>query len=289
MATSNPFHKHQKVDSGVATSVKNLTISDDYGETAHYQPTTGKGLRLLALPNELLLKIAGYLRVDLPWMEKEERFGGQERIEFVTDAADLISLSRTCRMLHPVAQEALLHTAVLGGFDGASSIESLVQLLLHRPALRKALRRLRIGLPPQWRLFSKSEEANGFWKNKLPGLPPTQLLIEGDGVIDQTPFDIALKTDWRRALKNSYAQPLCGILLALTPKLQYLSVAHSVGGENPNRVLRQMFGIHGNEIEADFSALPALTNLCYLNDATPADQRPLSSLTIGWNLHGRGY
>ncbi|KAH7377722.1 hypothetical protein BKA66DRAFT_550959 [Pyrenochaeta sp. MPI-SDFR-AT-0127] len=202
---------HHKIDSGVATSFAALTISDDIRETLRYQPVRGTASRLTTLPNELLLKIAGFLRVDFPWMEKEERFDGCERILFIIDAADLINLSRTCRKLRPVAQEALIHTAVLGGFDGAKSIESLVRLLLKRPELGKSVRRLRIGLPPWEELYRKSEEAAqaGLWSSKPLGPPPLDLLAKAYGIIDQTPFTAALKDSWRVELQISYARPLC--------------------------------------------------------------------------------
>ncbi|KAF1840208.1 uncharacterized protein K460DRAFT_410809 [Cucurbitaria berberidis CBS 394.84] len=282
MSNSNYHYKHQKVDSGVAGSFAKLTLSGDLGEIARYQPTLGKDSRLTALPNELLLKIAGYLRVDFPWMEKEERFDGRERTIFVTDAADLVTLSRTCKKLRPVAQEALLHTIVLGGFDSAGSIESLVRLLLRRPELGKAIRRLRMGLPPHEKLYFKSEKAaeDQIWSSKPLGPPPPHLLAKAKHVIDETPFTIAVKNHWRVELKVSFARPLCGVLLAMAPNLEHLSVSHSLGGESPDRALRQMFGIREDEVEADFSALPALTGLRYVNDATPANRRPLSSLIM---------
>ena len=270
--SSNYQNKHQKVDSGVAASFDRLSISRNRESQAPNQATGGEALRLTALPNELLLKIAGYLRVDLPSMETEERFDGRERVTFVADAADLVNLSKTCIRLQPLAQEALLHTIVLGGFDGLDSIECLVRLLLSRPDLGKAVRRLRIGLPPNDTLSVQ----NKVWFSMPLGQLCNDLAMQIPGIIDQTPYDPTIKKFWKTQLRISYARPLCGVLLSLVQNLEHLSVSHSLGGVSPTRVLREMFGICLDETEADFSALPALTNLRYLNDATPADRRPLA-------------
>jgi hypothetical protein len=132
-------------------------------------------IKLTDLPNELLLHIIEYLRVSIPGVDKEERFDGIERVTFVRDTKTLISLSKTCRKLHPIAQQVLLHTIVLGGFDGLPAVLSLVRLLLYRPETCRHVRRLRIGLPPNEMIYESNDGA--YWMSKPLGPPPSDLWL----------------------------------------------------------------------------------------------------------------
>lgn len=263
-------------------SRQDSVVSIASGSQAKYEPqkpthsqvkTVSK---LTALPNEILLKIAHYLRVDLPPMEKEERFDGRERHTFVRAAADLHNLSQTSRVLRPVAQEALLHTIVLGGFDGLPAIESLVRLLLHYPEAGRLVKRLRLGLPPNERFYLKNDEdaKNMNWSTQLYGPPPSDIQSKAAEVIAQAPFKATIRERWQASLSSSYSRPLCGVLLTLTPHLEYLSLSHSLGVSAGNRIMKKMFGVSTSDDETDFSVLPGLASLHYFNNKTSPKIRP---------------
>jgi hypothetical protein len=232
--------------------------------------------RLTKLPNEILIHIARYLRPDIPEMEKEERFDGKERYTFVEGATDLRNLSETCRALRMIAQEALLHTVVLGGFDGLPAIVSLVRYLLDHPEAGRHVKRLRIGLPPNERYYfaSDTDADNLIWSSKLQGPPPSDIWLRAAEVIAYSPFTPAMKQGWLNELAASYARPLCGVLLALVPKLEYLSISHSLGIAADNRILKKMFGVQTTSESADFSALASLAHVRYFNDKTPLSIAP---------------
>lgn len=238
---------------------------------------------LLILPNEILLQIAGHLRSEMPRMLKEERFDGIERIEFVKGSRNLIRLSRTCRRLRPVAQEALLHTAVLGGFDGLPAFVSLTRVLIENPTLGKHVRKLRIGLPPNDQYYFKTPfgSDNRTLFTRSYGSPPSDIWLRAAELIVATPLSEELKTSWRMHLMYNYSRPICGVLLALLPNLEYLSISHSLGfrSATDNRTLKKMFGIATDECNYDLSPLPAFVGLRYFNDSTPLTVAPRLSDT----------
>jgi hypothetical protein len=231
-----------------------------------------KTIKLTDLPNELLLHIAANLRVSIPRMDKEERFDGIQRVSFVWDAKTLISLSKMCKRLHAVAQEVLLHTVVLGGFDGLPATLSLVRLLLHRPEMRRHVRRLRIGLPPNEMIYLANNK--GYWTSKPLGPPPLDIWPKAAEVAASSLFPVNVKESWQRELSSNYARPLCGVLIALVPNLEFLSISHSLGRASCNGILQEMFGIRDWDAETDVSVLPALAKSKYFNDLTIMELRP---------------
>jgi hypothetical protein len=257
---------------------RSMTTSHTGTNTTHHtseslQHNVTITVKLTDLPNELLLHIARYLRVvNMPDMIKEERFDGKERITFVRGTESLINLSRACRKLRPIAQEALLHTVVLGGFDGLPAIVSLVRLLLNRPDMRKHVRQLRIGLPPNEIIYLASKK--GWWLSKPLGSPPSDIWLPAAELIASSQLPTTMKHAWQEELSANYPRPLCGVLLAMVQNLEYLSISHSLGRTSGNAMLREMFGIREGDNDVDLSVLPAFMKLQYFNNDTILDLRP---------------
>jgi hypothetical protein len=249
------------------TKISTPTLSTGpHPQTRNSRRKTTK-LRLTDLPNELLLHITSYLRASLPPRENEDRFDGRERILFVRSTRSLLNISITCRKLHPIAQEVLLHTIILGGFDGLPAIVSLVRFLFHRPEACRHVKRLRIGLPPNKQYFFKNEKAarDEKYSSAPLGPPPPGLYHPAFHLILDTPLPKHVRAAWQAELKVNYARPVCGLLIVLLEKLEWLSVGHSLGMASREGVLREMFGCGKCSGEIDLTGLTVLKNSRNLN------------------------
>ncbi|KAH7064247.1 hypothetical protein BKA63DRAFT_169283 [Paraphoma chrysanthemicola] len=270
---SGQQHKRSKSKRGsISAFLAAVGLTGSHSKASYRKNRTGPTTKLTDLPNELLLCIIDYLRIDLPRVIKEERFDGQERLRYVQQARDLVHLSSTCKTLRPVAQKALLHTIVLGGFDGLPAIVSLVRLLLDRPEAHSYVRRLRIGIPPDKKYYCTPY--NQMMKRIPFGPPPSDIWLSAAEVIAHSPLPTSLKHDWQEALSSNHPRPLCGVLLALVPRLQHLSISHSLGRVSGDQVLRQMFGGHDGNSVIELGALPVFGNLTYFNNNTTPRLRP---------------
>jgi hypothetical protein len=284
-------HKRSKSKRGsISALLAAVGLTDNNSKVTYRRNRTAITTKLTDLPNELLLCIVDYLRIDLPKVIKEERFDGQERLRYVQQARDLVHLSSTCKTLRPIAQKALLHTIVLGGFDGLPAIVSLVRLLLDRPEAHRYVRRLRIGIPPDKKYYCTMAGTPYQMMKRIPfGPPPSDIWLSAAEVIAHSPLPPTLKQDWQEALSSNHPRPLCGVLLALVPRLQHLSISHSLGSVSGDQVLRQMFGGHDGNSVADLRALPVFGNLQYFNNNTTLRLRPLLSPSHGLkSKHGEG-
>jgi hypothetical protein len=220
------------------------------------------GLKLMDLPNELLLQITQHLRIECLPPIVQDRFDGKERIIFVQRAATLINLSLTSKKIYPIAQEVLLHTVVLGGFDGLPAIVSLVRFLLQRPEMGKHVKRLRLGLPPNKIHYFKDAKAKkeGKTTSMLFGRAPRDIEHLAVRAINSSALSETVRKNWLDELKVNYARPLCGVLLSLTPYLGQFSISHSLGMMTVDNMGREMFGLGKVKTDGDVDlwGLPGL-------------------------------
>ncbi|KAH5112286.1 hypothetical protein HBI38_075740 [Parastagonospora nodorum] len=224
--------------------------------------TPSRSINLSNLPTEILFQITSHLRPPAPAPLLPSRFDGPERIAYVRSACPLVALALTFRRLTPIAQEALLHTIVLGGFDGLPALVALVRFLMLRPDMRVHVKYLRLGLPPERCLYFKSERDRRGERisARVFGSVPGELWDGVVRVVERAGVGANVKDVWMEELRANFARPMCGVLVVLLD-VEGLSVGHSLGMKRRESVLREMFGCGRVRGEVDLRGVKGLKGL----------------------------
>ncbi|KAH3975024.1 hypothetical protein HBH70_086920 [Parastagonospora nodorum] len=224
--------------------------------------TPSRSINLSNLPTEILFQITSHLRPPAPAPLLPSRFDGPERIAYVRSACPLVALALTCRRLTPIAQEALLHTIVLGGFDGLPALVALLRFLMLRPDMRVHVKYLRLGLPPEKCLYFKSERDRRGERisARVFGSVPGELWGGVVRVVERAGVGANVKDVWMEELRANFARPMCGVLVVLLD-VEGLSVGHSLGMTRRESVLREMFGCGRVRGEVDLRGVKGLKGL----------------------------
>jgi hypothetical protein len=252
---------------------------------------------LSALPNEIVRPICEYLIGDTQALLLTNN-EAQARSSFENSARSLRNLCLTSRRFLPVAQETLSHTAIVceSKFhvasvfrlpsatvdNSTSSIAQLVRTLLDRPDLRSKVKKLYLVIPPR---REPGIEARHAWMNHPPHflnfhgpyIVPTAdspssslnaILLRAAVIIQNAAFSDVVKTQWEEELFETHIRPLCGVLLALTPTLQYLELVNKDGIQDCTMLAMMPFRAtsYGRLTDKvpDLGLLPALKKIKHL-------------------------
>jgi hypothetical protein len=246
--------------------------------------------KLLKLPNELLLKIAGYL-APTSGLRRDQGYGSRVVTWNTTEARQyhasavqaLICLGLTCGRLLPIAQDILYREvslpqpfrSQLPGTPTPSFLPCFLRTILQRPDLGAHVRKLAVWIWKGKPLRSKVDPKETFCAcgtciKALGGLVDTLKLCDRE------------KDAWMTELSWPCEAAVCGLIFAALPKLRSLELHAkplSVDYEDDHRLA------HGRNKFDPINGIRRYTSDVLRLTLGPATTK-LTSLLLSTNLNG---